>query len=292
MAALDTAPVRARRRGKSAVLATLRLMLFDVLRSLGTWRWLFVPPVYALIGAYYGGLLEFDFDRQQPRSINLWDVPPAVVSNRNLNVWLVGLGFALLVGDSYLRDRDRNTLALTLGRAPSRTAWWVAKMGAIGLQSLCYVGLMFAALLTGSLFSVPFALGDSPQSSIPTNWNDLWYPRMMSVPMPLFVLLVGLYTAFALWIIGCVVMTSALLAGRAIVPLATSVVWALASVELAPVLSGLPYGLLLSMPYFITYAKHFLPRDGTPFWLFITASLGLLLSLVALGAWRLQRLDV
>ncbi len=293
MKTVDTRAQSAQQQRHGVLGATWQLLWFDVLRSLGSWRWLLVPPLYGIIGTYYAGFLRFDFARQQPRSINIWDVPPAVVSNRNLNVWLVGLGFALLVGDNYLRDRDRNLLALTVSRASSHTAWWVAKIGSLGLLALCYVGLMFAAILLGSLFSVPWALHDSPQSRIPTTWNDLWYPRLMSVPMPLFVLLVGLYTAFALWIIGCLVLTISLVSQRAIMPLAFSVIWALASVELAaPVLSRLPYGLLLSMPYLITYAKHFVPVERIPLSPFITVSFGVVLASVILGAWRLRRLDV
>lgn len=271
----------------------MRLVRFDVLRSLGSWRWLLVLPIYGLVGSFYGSLLKFDFTKQQPRSINLWDVPPVVVSDPFMTVWFVALGFALLIGDSFVRDYTQNTLALTLSRITSRTAWWTAKMISISVLALCYVVLMFGSILIGSLFSVPFAPHDSPSSLIPTTGSDGWYYRLMDVPMPLFVLLVGAYVAFALWIIGAVVVGSSLMSQRSFIPFAVMLVWALVGRALRPlVLSAFPYGRLLDVSYFISYAKHLTPYEHTPFPVFLLVALSALVVITVVGAWQLHRIDI
>jgi hypothetical protein len=279
---------------RSVIGAVLHLMRFDVLRSLGTWRWVLVLPIYGLVGSFYSRQLTFDFSQQYPRSINLWDVPPAVVSNEFLNVWFVAIGFMLLVGDNYLRDRQQHMFALLLTRMPSRTAWWIAKVGTLGVLALCYAGLIFGAILVGSLFSVPFALHDSPASLIRTTGQDGWYVRPMGTPMPLFVLLITLYTAFVLWIIGCVVLASSLVWQRAIAPLTVILVWGVISENLTPrVLSGVSAAKLLNLSYLVTYAKHFstIPGQRIPLLPFAVVSTGALLMTITFGAWRLQRLD-
>lgn len=273
----------------------IRLAYFDVLRSIGTWRWLLVLPIYGLIGVFYGGYLSYDFVNQQARSINLWDVPPAIVSNRFFNVWFVTTGFALLVGDGFLRDYHQHTLALLLSRSPSRATWWIAKVSATGVLALCYTSLMFVAILSGSLFSIPFGLVDSPASLIPTSGYDGWYYRLMGVSMPSFVLLCGLYTAFVLWIIGSVVLTTSLVWRHMIAPIAVILIWGIVSENISPsIVSAVPFLKLVNLSYLVAYSKHLstLPDERIAILPFVMVSVGALLAIVAVGARRLRRLDV
>lgn len=287
---MDTAFRQQHRRWFSAL---VHLILYDVRYSLSTWRWWFVAPVYGVLGTLYGGLIRFDFIKQQPRSVNIWDVPPVIVSNPWINVLLVAVGFVLLVGDSYARDRDQSLVALTLVRMPSRRLWWVAKLGAIGVLAAWYVTLMFGAILIGSSFSVPIAFTDSPQSLIPTTGTDGWYFRWMNVPMPLFVVLIAVYTTFTVWIVGVVALAAATVSQHIAVPLVVIVTWGISSLLLyARLLSRIPFGELLSLPYFITYAKHLSPYESTSIPLFAVVSLGMLGAAFMVGAWRLQTSDL
>jgi len=269
------------------------LIMYDVRHSMAGWRWWILLPVYGALGMLYAGMIRFDYVRQQPRNVNIWDVPPAIVSNPWINVWLVATGFVLLIGDGYVRDRDQNILALTLIRMPSRLIWWSAKLGAVGLLAVYYVTVVFGAILIGSAFSVPIESSDSPQSLIPTTGTDGWYFRLMSVPMPLFVILVGLYTAIALWVVGSIALVSSVLTKHMLVPLVLVITWGISSLLLwARLLRQLPFGELLSLPYFITYAKHFSPHERIPVSLFAVVSLGMLGIILVVGTWRLQKSDV
>jgi len=78
------------------------------------------------------------------------------------------------VGDSFRRDRDQNTLALSIVCIPSRTAWWAA-VWFLAVYWLCYVVIVTTAALVGS--GAPACLLHERQPTIisSNHGHDAWY---------------------------------------------------------------------------------------------------------------------
>jgi hypothetical protein len=288
-------------RQQTTLATTLQLLRFDVQRSLGMRRWWFIVPIFGIMGWIFADMLKYDYTSAglpQLRPMNIWDVLPRFFAPGWVSTLLLGGGFVVLVGDGFLRDREQNTLALSIARVPSRTAWWAAKLGSLGVLALCYVALVTVAVLVGSAFSVPVALSDSPQSLIPTTGHDGWYFRLMNVPMPVFTLLMAIYSAFTLWVLGAVVVTASVIKQHIAVPLAIVVLWVLVGRTLDGVLPPqMVYAKLLYLPYFLGYDKHLEYSSmetlvQMPLVPFLVIALVILATAFVLGAWRLRRIDV
>ncbi|NOK60855.1 MAG: hypothetical protein GFH27_549289n162 [Chloroflexi bacterium AL-W] len=264
---------------------------FHTLYSLSNWRWWLVPILFGVAGFLRGDNISFSDAQLVNRSINVWDALALMHVHAFYLAWLYVLGFVFVIGDNVIRERDEGMIALTFALMPSRTVWWIAKLSALGILALCYVGIGLVFSLLGSVTQLPFSWQDSPAALSAPNPSILWYERDFSIPMPLFVLLINGYIACMLWVIGCIVMTVSLLVPKTFIPFGFIVLWILASFLFDSILlNNLPYGLLLDVSYFVSYAKHF--DYYIPLPLFILIICFVLGTTLLVGMARLRSLDV
>lgn len=277
----------------------LRLVLLDLLRQLGQGRWKAAFPVFIMIGFSWTPGVQFDYENQQSRIINMLDVPAAVLSNPFSLSWMYLVGFTLLIGDSFVREREEGTLLGIVVRAPSRASWWLAKILALfGLSLLFVMGSLVGMLIGACLHGAALSLSDSPTAVMlaTQRFSSLLYFRPDGFPMWLFLLGLGLYTGFALWILAAFVVSTSLFWARSYVPLI--VACGLTGMGIFSSQSLIGQSLFFSMidtSYFLSSAKHFeqaiFPRlMSLP--QFLAISVLILLSILGIGIWRVKRLDL
>ncbi|WP_139219479.1 hypothetical protein [Actinopolyspora alba] len=229
------------------------------------------------------GYVRYDYDGGGLRPVNVWDAVPGLFTNTILVLFVFVLGFVFLTGDLYVRDRTLGVASMTVLRAPSRGHWWSAKLCALGVLSVVYSTLVFVAmLLLGGL-----QLGWSATAS-PTALRSELYPRWTELPMPVFVLVVMLYAALALWAVGAVVMLISTLMPHPLTPAVAGLLWVLLGGVLAPLASRTGWTRLDPL-YQMFYNIHFGPDHFTLGW--TTSFMVILTTLLAtavLGSWRLR----
>lgn len=276
----------------------LRLTALDALRGVGSWRWLAVPPVFALVAWQEADAIRYQY--APGRDAAAWDIPLSMLLNQTAVLLAVALGFMVLVGDLYVRDREAGYAALTLTRARSRVGWWLAKVGAVGVLALVFVAIgLGTALIVGGL-RFGWALGPSDAARPPAGVVadeaavGALYPRPEGLPVPVFFAVVAAYTALALWPLGVTLLAASLVVPRAFVPLLLAALWVLAGLTVAPV-TRIREGVARLDPLgHIVYAVHFDLglQAGVP-WSQSLAVLGGAVGGFALfGAWYLRRCDV
>lgn len=249
-----------------------------------TWRWLLAGVAFAFATVASVDALRFGFeDAGLHRSIDMWDFFPGMLLLQLFLTWLFAFGFLLLVGDSYLRERERGAVTLCALRLPSRTLYWLSKMGALAVLAVGFVGLGLAVtLLVGLLIAPPFTAPLFAREGMPGMypWAGLFVPA--------YLLLLAGYTAWALWLQGCaVVLLSVFIPRKATVPVAIAV-WAGTSL---PLLSPHSWGYarLLMLDYFVCIAKHDASAAAPMSWhaFFTLGAVAAVLMAVA-GSWRLR----
>lgn len=273
----------------------LRLVAFNALQAVGSWRWLVVPPVFFVAGWLGAEDASYDYTTQTLRHANFWDAPLTMMTDPSAIAFAFVLGFVLVNGDLYVRDRSSGAAAMTLLRSRSRAGWWVAKVCALGPLALLFSVLAFFSALLAGAFRLPLSLQWSPASRIPWGNEGAIHPGFGTLPAPLFLLLVVLYTAVVLWAIGAVVVVVSTLYPHLITPLAAGLAWAFAGTPLvAPLVFRRGVGTL-DPEYQLTYVIHFGNYRGvsaTP-WSVSFVVIAVTLALVlAIGAWQLRRVDL
>jgi hypothetical protein len=255
-----------------------------------TWRWLCAPPVFLLAGWLRVSDIDFDLVSQLPRTINIWDIPPSMLVTRIYLSWLVVLGFIILVGDIYLQERELNIVPLMLSRLHSRTQWWLARIATLGVLAFCFVILAFVCSLLGSALRAPVSLQDSPASLIPPGsaTPNPAFQRWYTIPMPIFVIIVGLYTAFGLWIIAAFIMTLSLIWSQVYVPVGFALSW----IILSSYIANTPILEQFDIAYIVSYEKFFSPRLPLSSLTFTILSIVFFVGFIYFGAWRAQRIDM
>lgn len=273
---------------------TLHLALFDTLRGLGNLRWIVVPVLLFCVGWVQLDYVEYDYVLQQSRQANIWDGPLSMMAGGNVVVFVFVLGFTLVAGDLYVRDLSLGTASMTLLRSSSRTLWWTAKILALGSLALAYSIIGFGAALGASATRLPISLQWSPASRVPWGNESALYPGAGTLPPPLFLLLVILYTGLALWAVGAVVLLVSVLCPRIVAPLAFGFIWVVgASWLVAPVYQRQGFGTL--DPIFqVSYTVHFAASgfEAVPWSVSFVIVFGTLALALLLGAWWLRRADL
>lgn len=183
---------------------------------------------------------------------------------------------------------------MTLLRSRSRAVWWAAKVCALGPLALVFSVVAFLSALTAGAARLPISPGRSPAARIPWGDRSALYPSFDALSPPLFLLLVALYTALALWAVGAVVLGISALYPRRITPLAAGLAWALAGTPFVASLVFREGAGRLDPAYQLSYAIHFgTPGFAATSWSTSLAVIGGTLALVLLfGAWRLRRVDL
>lgn len=205
------------------------------------------------------------------------------------------LGFVLVTGDLYVRDRSSGAAAMTLLRSRSRPGWWAAKVLALAPLALVFSILAFLSTLVAGAAKLPISSQWSQAALLSWNSSKALYPGAGTLPPPLFLLLVTLYTALALWAVGAVVLAISTLYPRLITPLVVGLAWALAGTSLlAPLVFREGVGRLDPV-YQLTYVIHF---SNPPYFIatpwsvsFTVIAITLLLALLA-GSWMLRRANL
>ncbi|NHD15675.1 MULTISPECIES: hypothetical protein [unclassified Actinopolyspora] len=212
---------------------------------------------------------------------------PGLFTNTVLVLFVFVLGFVFLTGDLYVRDRTLGVASMTVLRAPSRGHWWSAKICALGVLSVVYSSLVLVVmLLLGGM-----QLGWSTTAS-PTALRGELYYRWAELPIPVFVLVIMLYAALALWAIGAVVMLVSTVVPHPLTPAMAGLVWVLLGGVLAPLGSRTGWTRLDPL-YQIFYSSHFGPDHFTLSWMSsFTVILTTLLAAAALGVWRLRHAEL
>jgi ABC-type transport system involved in multi-copper enzyme maturation permease subunit len=277
------------------VTEVLRLAAFDTVRALGAWRWLAVPPVFFVAGWLGADNAEYDYATQAPRDANLWDGPLTMMTDPTLVALAFLLGFAIVAGDLYVRDRASGTAAMTLVRSRSRSGWWAAKIFTLAPLALAFSFLALLSSLAAAAIRLPLSPGWSPASQAPWGSESSLYPSVQSLAPPLFLLLVALYTALVLWAVGALVLAASAVHPRLVTPLAAALAWALAGTGLVSSLASREGLGRLDPAYHLSYVVHF-GNDrgftGSPW----SASLAIVAVAIAsallVGAWSVRRTDV
>lgn len=272
-----------------------RLTLYDTLRALGSLRWLAVPPVFFVAGWLAAGVAEYDYTTQRFRHANFWDAPLKMMTDPNTVAFAFVLGFVLVTGDLYVRDCSSGAAAMTLLRSRSRPGWWAAKVLALAPLALVYSILAFISALAAGAANLPVSSQWSQAALVSWNSSSALYPGGGTLPPPVFLLLVALYTALALWAVGAVVLAISTLYPQLITPLVAGLLWALAGTPLVASLVLREGVGRLDPMYQITYVIHFSNSRSfvaTP-WVvsFTVIGVTLLLALLA-GSWMLRRADL
>ena len=246
------------------------------------WRWLLACPVFAVAALIGKDTVRFGFERADiHRPVDLWDLFPGMLLDQFFLLWILAFGFMLLVGDSYLRERERGAVALCALRLPSRTLFWLGKMGALGVMALSFVGLGLAVILLMGVFIAP--PGGEPllaREGLPGMY--LW----TGLPIPVYLLFLAGYTAWALWLIGCLVVLVSVFIPRKVTVPAVIFTWVGSSLPALRVRYQ-DYLRLLNLDYFLSVDKH----DAPPVmswqaYFAIGAAAAVLMA--AAGAWRLR----
>jgi hypothetical protein len=261
-----------------------RVVVFQLWGHLIVWRWLLVVPAFLL-----AAVIAEDLHSSHARNIGFpgrcdaWDLFPTVLRHDMLLHFLVGLGFLLLVGDSYLRERGDGGAALSVMRLRDRSLYWLGKMGALGI-----LALLFA--LTGLVIVAAAGMVLAPPSSafpmLPRTTIVPLYPNW-AFPLPVFNLLVAVSTAWSLWVLGCATVLLSVFVKNRVITLLAAAGWAMVSSDHSG-FQGSGLGRLLYMGYFIGPHKH-MDDDPIPVWVFFLITLVLLAAIAFAGTWKLRR---
>lgn len=267
-----------------------RLVRYDALSGLTGWRWAAVPVVFAL--ACWNEISFLPANGRAP--LNFWDGPLSMLLSPPVVIWVLALGFMVLVGDRYSQDRSRGTVALTVIRARSRTAWWLARVTSIGVLALAFSALGLTAALGVSAVRLPLELDPSAAAQVGWPAKEALYPRHEGLPMPLLFVFVVLYTAVALWPLGALVLAVSALSPQPYIPVAVAILWVFVEAFALPDIA-LRDGTSIDPFYHLTYAVHFptLGGSGGASWGWSALVISAVLACAGgIGALKLRRSDV
>lgn len=258
-----------------------RSVVLHLWSGLVAWRWLLLTAVFILGAILIEDTLTFYFKKDEiPRAVDAWDLFPAMLSHRYFVLFLFAFGFLLLIGDSFQREREQGTAALFAVRMPSRSIYWLGKIGAVGLLAALFVALcLVLTLLVGLVLAPPStAWPQLPRPALEVMYLDV------AMPLPVYTLLLAGYTMWALWTIGSVILLVSLLVRHRVAILVAIAAWLAASVfvDTFGALRLLRLGDLLSIH------KHRGDAPISPACFFAASGAVLVLTALA-GSWRLRR---
>lgn len=251
------------------------------------WRWALLIAVFFLSALLVTDILRHTFSEYKVgRPVDVWDLYPALLSHTYSLHFLYAFGFLVLVGDQYHRQRDQGTATLFATRMPSRTTFWLGNVAAVGIMALAFASLSFViSFLIGLILTPPSTLWPMlPRETL----SVLSIP--VTIPLPIYSLLLVLYTAWGLWIGGAtILLLSAFFRNTAIV-LAGIAAWIFVSLGGTWELSS-PYMRFFCIGYLINQNKHF---DEWPMSMgsFFTMSTLMLVVITLVGAWRMEREEI
>jgi hypothetical protein len=244
--------------------AFIRTVRFDVVSGLASWRWLAVPPVFGL--ACWNQIsddLVTGSGGHRAAAMNFWDGPLSMLLDTNVVTFVLALGFLLIVGDRYLQDRSRGTVALTVIRTRSRTAWWLARLTSIGVLALAFSAVGLTSALVVSAIRLPLELDPSASAQLAWGTPGALYPRFSALPMPVFFGVVCLYTGVALWAPAALVLAASVLRPQLYVPAGIAILWVLLEALALPSLASRGGGSADPF-YHLSFAAHFASGGPPP----------------------------
>lgn len=279
----------------------LRLTIFNILYIFGSWRWVLLGILFALITAYTTTNISRDrLDTKVVHNINAWDVAANMLSNGFSLRWVYIFGFLFLIGDSLLKEQQQGLLALSLSRIGSRRKWWWGKVVSLGILALIYVIAGLIIILAISSFSVPFSFSNSLDAQSGKRLADGdWYFFIKGIAnndtwsTPWLVIGASLYTAFGLWIISCLVIVFSALVQNSITVLGVILLWLLFGLFIpSSFYENYPYLMIVDLGYIPFYGKHSYQLYNVSLLGFMLISLIILVLIIKIGEWRLKQLDL
>lgn len=262
----------------------LRLLLFQVLRNVVSWRWLCLPFVFMAV-AYHDArdFLRYGIHGAKLHS-NIWDTLPSLLNNRILCPWLFFGGFVFVVGDLVLKQRESGLGNLALLRIRSRTFFWLSVMLATCLLALGFmITAGLASLAGGSLAGLPIELH---QSELARSWPN--HPDSMVV----FNVALWFYTACPLAMAGCTVILVSQFSSNAKVPFLFAFAWLLAGVIIDNRSHSFSPNNPLNLGQFISYAGKPMAFSPSALLTFLGVCLFGWLIAVFTGTWRLRTMEL
>jgi hypothetical protein len=269
----------------------LKLAILQAIQGFVLRRWLLLPVAFTLFALFVKSRMDFDYLRQAPAQLNLWDILPGMLAYKSSSLWAFVLGFALLTGDGLARARASGAATMVLIRTSSRSAWWASRIATMGLQASCYIAAGTAVILIVGAWMFPVSLEPSPFAQTLTRETVL-YPRLTSWPMPAFTLAIAARIALGLWFLGSLMEVVFLFfSRRPLAPLLLVVAWLFTSLD-----GILPRSIeegparWVKLTHLISYADHLAPA-GISFATFLLVWTAAMSALYFLGAMRLRHLD-
>lgn len=275
-----------------------RATWLKLLQQVSLSRWRAVLPVFICIGYAWVPSSQFDFQLARQRTLNILDIPAALIGHPFSVTLMYFIGCSLLIGDILSRERALGTDIGLLIRLPSRTAWWVSHLATAASLCALYVVVSFVGMILGAaLNGLQVSYHDSPEALwiLANNRASALYLRAWSLPMFLFIPALAGYTSLMLTLLVTIVVTLCLFFRHAMAPLIIAVVLASASIFFNSALQTESLVLrLIDTSYILSYTKHIpggIYAETMSQGPFLTACgmFYVLLSLV--GIWQARRKD-
>lgn len=264
-----------------------RMTALSLLSGVVRWRWALALATMALAAGTMSNTLQYPFKEARiGRHVDVWDIFPALLRHAYVLQFLFALGFLLFVGDQYHRQRDLGTSTLFVVRVPSRRLYWLGNMGAMGIQALVFMLASWAVSLVVGFILVP------PTSLWPMMSRETIPALAISVqmPIPVFSLLLALYTAWGLWVAGSLVMLVSTFFRNTAVLLGTIAGWILLSLVLGWNIRW-PWERFLYIGELIGHHKHF-GEHAISIGAFFLGSTAMLVAIALIGSWRMRREEI
>lgn len=234
------------------------LLQIEVLRQLSRARWPIAFALMVMVGFIWTDRARYDFKHQLDLTINVFDIPAALLSDPFAATWIIFLSFIWLIGDLVVRDFQEGTLAMTVLRVRSLSIIWVAKAAALGALAVVFsVGTALALMLGTALRGTPISWADSPAALLCLGGAGL-FPRPMGIPMHTLVPLLAFYLSFALWAAALLPIALSLFYRHSFVPFLAAIAWIASSFLLNPAMFGRALWISFTdLRYLLSYQKSF-----------------------------------
>jgi hypothetical protein len=266
---------------------TLRLLggsiAVQVWSAMSPGRWILATAVFAVTAYFVEGQIVFG-DPDNRRRIDAWDLFPGLLIDFALLFVVWGFGFLLFVADSYSRGREQGTLSVALVRMPSRPLYWLGTMGAVGVVALMYVTLAFVVSLAVGMIAFPPA---TLWPMLPREGMLAMYPQW-NMPLPVYHLILVGYTAWGLWVAGCVVVLLSLFVRHKVAVVSFVLAWNLVSMVTHNWLLHVNLLRIVNVGFLIGIFKHHMQKfyPAVPFFTLTAAALVLM---AVVGSWKMRR---
>lgn len=272
------------------------LLRIELIRQLLRPRWRVAFFFLVAVGFIWTDRLIYDLHRHGINSFNMLDMPVSMLSDLFAVTWIYYLTFIWLTSDLLVWDFDEGIAGVIIVRLGSFARIWLTKAAAQGGLAVVFcVGATIAVLIGTALRGTPISWADSAAARACFIRGGI-FPRPVGLPMAVFVPLLSLYVAYALWVAALVPIWLTLLWRRSFVPILAALTWIFSSLMLNPgMFARFPWMSLLDIRYFLSYTKSFstgIFLHIMPFCTFATIGGAILLLTISFGAILARKVEL